>query len=165
MRKSLNWRRKLGDEQATGDLGAAIAAALPKDFAGWSILLQGDLGAGKSTLARAMLRALGHKGRVPSPTYTLVEPYQFSRGDVYHIDLYRIAGAEELEFLGWSDLSDGLKLIEWPDRVPFLTREADLLVQLDYSGMGRVAELSGLSQRGTDLLTRLPDSADNPVMS
>ncbi len=165
MRKPLNCHLQLADEQATDELGAAIATALPRDFTGWSILLQGDLGAGKSTLARAMLRALGHKGRVPSPTYTLVEPYQFSRGDVYHIDLYRIAGAEELEFLGWSDLSDGLKLIEWPERVPYLTRESDLLVQLAYSGMGRVAELSGLSERGTDLLTRLPDSADNPVTS
>lgn len=165
MRKPLNCHLELADEQATDELGIAITAALPEGFAGWSILLQGDLGAGKSTLARAMLRALGHKGRVPSPTYTLVEPYQFSRGDVYHIDLYRIAGAEELEFLGWSDLSNGLKLIEWPERVPFLTREADLLVELAYSGKGRVAELSGLSERGMDLLTRLLAATDNPVTS
>lgn len=165
MRKPLNRRLELADEQATDELGMAIAAALPESFAGWSILLQGDLGAGKSTLARALLRALGHKGRVPSPTYTLVEPYQFSRGDVYHIDLYRIAGAEELEFLGWTDLSDGLKLIEWPERVPFLAGEADLLVELAYSGKGRVAELSGLSERGKDLLTRLPGATDNLVTS
>jgi len=165
LRKSLNRTLELADEQATDELGIAIATALPEGFAGWSILLQGDLGAGKSTLARAMLRALGHQGRVPSPTYTLVEPYQFSRGDVYHIDLYRIAGAEELEFLGWSDLSNGLKLIEWPERVPFLSSDADLLVQLAYRGVGRVAELSGLSERGTDLLARLPAPADNPVTS
>ena len=165
LRKPLICCLELADEQATDDLCIAIAAALPEDFAGWSILLQGDLGAGKSTLARAMLHALGHHGRVPSPTYTLVEPYQFSRGDVYHIDLYRIASADELEFLGWSDLSSGLKLIEWPERVPFLADEADLRVQLGYAATGRVAELAGLSERGTNLLTRLPGPACNPVMS
>ena len=165
MREPVNGRLQLADEQATSDLGVAIAAALPEYFAGWGILLRGDLGAGKSTLARAMLRSLGHQGRIPSPTYTLVEPYQFPRGPVYHIDLYRIAGAEELEFLGWSDLSDGLKLIEWPERVTFLESEADLLVQLGYRETGRDAEVSALSERGTALLTRMSAGARNPVTS
>jgi len=165
LREPVNRRVELADEQATGDLGAAIAAALPEDFAGWGILLQGDLGAGKSTLARAMLRSMGHQGRVPSPTYTLVEPYQFSEGSVYHIDLYRINGAEELEFLGWSDLSDGLKLIEWPERAPFLEREADLRVQLCYHGMGRVADIAALSERGADLLSGMSAGISNSVTS
>ena len=153
----------LADEQATADLGTALAAALPKDFGAWSILLQGDLGAGKSTLARAMLRELGHTGRAPSPTYTLVEPYSFSRGDVYHIDLYRIADANELEFLGWSDLSDGLKLIEWPERIPRLPDESDLMVLLDYQSEARVARLTGLSSRGQELLLQLESGSLNPV--
>jgi len=153
----------LPDEQASIDLGTALAAALPRDFGGWSILLQGELGAGKSTLARAMLRELGHAGRVPSPTYTLVEPYSFSRGDVYHIDLYRIASADELEFLGWSDLGDGLKLIEWPERIPRLPDESDLLVLLDYQADGRAAQLTGLSSRGQELLLQLEFGTLDPV--
>jgi tRNA threonylcarbamoyladenosine biosynthesis protein TsaE len=145
----------LRDEPATIVLGAEIAAALPKIYRGWSILLQGELGAGKSTLARALLHALGYDGRVPSPTYTLVEPYRFPRGDIYHIDLYRVADVNELEFLGWSDFQAGLKLIEWPERVPFLTDEADLKVVLEYEGSGRTANLSALSARGEAMLQRI----------
>jgi tRNA threonylcarbamoyladenosine biosynthesis protein TsaE len=161
--KPLNYSRVLANEQATEALGMAIAAALPEEFPGWSILLQGDLGAGKSTLARAMLHALGHTGRVPSPTYTLVEPYSLPRGDVYHIDLYRIGGEAELEFLGWSDLHGGLKLIEWPERVPSLDAVADLKVRLAYEGEGRNAELAAMTPRGHELLVRLSNSSPNPV--
>ena len=142
----------LQDESATIALGATIAAALPQKYRGWSILLQGELGAGKSTLARALLHAMGYEGRVPSPTYTLVEPYRFPRGDIYHIDLYRVADVNELEFLGWSDFQTGLKLVEWPERVPFLSDEADLKVVLKYVGSGRTANLSALSPRGDTLL-------------
>jgi tRNA threonylcarbamoyladenosine biosynthesis protein TsaE len=145
----------LQDESATIALGAEIAAALPQIYRGWSILLQGELGAGKSTLARALLHALGYEGRVPSPTYTLVEPYRFPRGDIYHIDLYRVADVNELEFLGWSDFQAGLKLVEWPERVPYLTEEADLKVVLEYVNSGRTATLSALSTRGDTLLQRI----------
>jgi tRNA threonylcarbamoyladenosine biosynthesis protein TsaE len=142
----------LADEAATERLASALAAALPDDPAGVIILLQGELGAGKSTLARGMLRALGHEGAVPSPTYTLVEPYSFSEFTVYHIDLYRISSADELEFLGWSDLGDGLRLIEWPERVPDLSSRADLRVRLKYDGAGRLAALEALSERGRAIL-------------
>jgi tRNA threonylcarbamoyladenosine biosynthesis protein TsaE len=142
----------LADEAATEQLAANLAAALPEDPAGLVILLEGELGAGKSTLARGMLRALGHAGAVPSPTYTLVEPYSFSGYSVYHIDLYRIASADELEFLGWSDFDDGVRLIEWPERVPGLAAQADLRVTLQYDGAGRVATLVALSARGQALL-------------
>jgi len=158
-------KQKLSDERATNALATDLVAALPQDFRGWSILLRGELGAGKSTLARAMLRALGHNGRVPSPTYTLVEPYMLSRGDIYHIDLYRIAGADELEFLGWSDLHSGLKLIEWPERVPAILDESDLAVRLEYEGTGRIATLQALSSRGEELLERLVISTPDPVTS
>ena len=118
-------------------LGRELFRALPGDVAGWTILLQGELGSGKSTLARAMLRESGHSGAVPSPTYTLIEPYELPGLSVYHIDLYRIADEEELDYLGWSDLEDGLRLIEWPERVPGLAANADVLIGLAYEGAGR----------------------------
>lgn len=143
---------ELRDTAATEKLGRDLAALLPEDTCGWMILLQGELGAGKSTLARSLLRALGHEGNVPSPTYTLVEPYCLGEKTVYHVDLYRIADAKELEFLGWSDLRDGLLLIEWPERVNGLSAEADVLVELRYEGEGRSAVITGLSERGRQLI-------------
>ncbi len=142
----------LPDPDSTRNLGARLAAGIAGIPRGWLILLQGQLGSGKSTLARAMLRALGHNGRVPSPTYTLVEPYSFPAFTVYHIDLYRISDPEELEYLGWSDLDDGLRLVEWPERIPGLAEQADLIISLQYKGDGRAAELTGVSERGARLL-------------
>jgi len=143
----------LPDEPATIALAERLAAALPDDLSGWTILLEGELGAGKSTFARALIRAMGHAGAVPSPTYTLVEPYQLRDKSIYHIDLYRVSSEEELRYLGWGELEDGCRLVEWPDRAPGLTGAADLLVHLDYEGTGRRAEIRGLSPRGAELLT------------
>lgn len=145
---------ELRDAAATEKLGWDLAALLPEDPRGWMILLQGELGTGKSTLARSMLRALGHEGIAPSPTYTLVEPYRMDDKTVYHVDLYRVADDRELEFLGWSDLHDGLLLIEWPERVEGLVRDADVLVELSYKGEGRSAVITGLSERGRQLIGR-----------
>jgi tRNA threonylcarbamoyladenosine biosynthesis protein TsaE len=142
----------LPDPESTESLAAALVAALPADAGGWTILLLGELGAGKSTFARAMLRSLGHEGLVPSPTYTLVEPYTLPGYSVYHIDLYRVTSADELEFLGWSDLQDGLKLVEWPERAPRLLTLADIQIELRYEGCGRAADLQGLSERGSKVL-------------
>ncbi len=142
----------LPDPQATGSLARAVAAALPIDASGWAILLQGELGAGKSTFARAMLHALGYSGTVPSPTYTLVEPYVLPKYSVYHIDLYRIESADDVEYLGWSDLQDGLRLVEWPERAPQLDHEADIRIALRYDGEGRAADMTGLSERGAAVL-------------
>lgn len=142
----------LRDAEATESLATALARALPEDARGWTILLEGELGAGKSTFARAMLRAFGYEGTVPSPTYTLVEPYAFSNYTAYHIDLYRIESVEDLEFLGWSDMRDGLKLIEWPERVPQLRQEADIRVALSFESEGRSAELEGLTDRGSAVI-------------
>lgn len=148
---------KLPNESATMALAVALQGELPRTFAGWTLLLEGDLGAGKSTFARALIRGLGHTGPVPSPTYTLVEPYQLSRGTVYHVDLYRIAGADELHFLGWSELDDGLRIIEWPERLPGLAALADIRLRLDYDQSGRTAELQGLSARAGEVLEGVPD--------
>jgi len=152
----------LADEAATAALAEALAAALPVPSSGWTILLQGDLGAGKSTLARALLRALGHAGPVPSPTYTLVEPYRLAQTTVYHVDLYRIGSPDELYYIGWDDLDDGLRLVEWPDRAPGLADTADLRVQLAYAGAGRTAVLEGLSERGRALACAVLGSPARP---
>ena len=159
MGQRLNLQVTLPNPAATEQFAQQLAAALPENAAGWMILLQGELGAGKSSIARAMLHALGHTGTVPSPTYTLVEPYKLAQYSVYHIDLYRVATGDELEFLGWSDLHDGLMLVEWPERVPGLEQDADVKIALSYAGDGRDLQLSALSDRGQDLLSGIKSSS------
>ena len=141
-------KRFLPDEAATTAFGRELLDALPQDLAGWTLLLTGELVAGKSTLARAFIKAAGHRGAVPSPTYTLVEPYNLARGNIYHVDLYRVSGEDELRYLGWNELDDGCRIVEWPDRAPGLTGQADLAVTLSYDGVGRLIEVTGLSERG-----------------
>lgn len=144
-------KRYLPNEAATTALGRELLDALPVDLAGWTLLLNGELGAGKSTLARAFIKAAGHGGAVPSPTYTLVEPYSLPRGNIYHVDLYRVSGEDELRYLGWNELDDGCRLVEWPDRAPGLTALADLSITLSYDGIGRTVDVTGLSDRGKTL--------------
>jgi tRNA threonylcarbamoyladenosine biosynthesis protein TsaE len=153
-------RLALPDAAATNALASRLAVALPANTSGWSLLLEGELGAGKSTFARALILSMGHDGAVPSPTYTLVEPYNLPGRTIYHIDLYRITAEEELRFLGWSELEDGFKLVEWPDRAPGLTATADLMLHLDYADQGRHAELCGLSDRGDLLVSQLSEQAN-----
>ena len=148
-------KRFLPDEAATIAFGQEVLDALPADLAGWTLLLRGELGAGKSTFARALIRAAGHEGPVPSPTYTLVEPYSLSRGNIYHVDLYRVSDEEELRYLGWNELDNGCRIVEWPDRAPGITDQADLSLTLTYDGEGRTADLVGLSDRGKALESRL----------
>jgi len=145
----------LADEAATIEFGRRFLEALPESLAGWTVLLSGELGAGKSTFARALIRAAGHSGPVPSPTYTLVEPYSLPRGIIYHVDLYRITSEEELRFLGWNELDDGFRLVEWPERAPGVAAEADVALSLAYEGDGRRVEVSGLSDRGVGFVDML----------
>jgi tRNA threonylcarbamoyladenosine biosynthesis protein TsaE len=149
----------LVDAEATAALAGQLNAVLPPDTAGWTVLLEGELGAGKSTFARALIKAMGHNGAVPSPTYTLVEPYQLPGRIVYHIDLYRISDEDELRYLGWSELEDGFRLVEWPDRAPGLMVTADLRLELNYADSGRNAHLEGLSERGKALVREIDESA------
>lgn len=139
--------RFLADEAATIAFGREMLDALPEDLAGWTLLLTGELGAGKSTFARAFIKAAGHSGAVPSPTYTLVEPYNLPRANFYHVDLYRVSGEDELRYLGWNELDNGCRLVEWPDRAPGLTGQADLSLVLRYEGDGRSVEVIPLSER------------------
>lgn len=132
---------------ATEALGAQLAKALPP---GCVIYLRGELGAGKTTLVRGLLQALGHRGSVKSPTYTLVEPYQVADRRLFHWDLYRLADPEELEFLGLREQIDGeaILLIEWPERGSGELPAADLAITLDYSGEGRSCRLEAYSAIG-----------------
>lgn len=146
---------QLPDEAATIGLAERFKDALPPSLNGITVLLEGELGAGKSTFARGLIRALGHEGPVPSPTYTLVEPYQLAAGTIYHVDLYRVADEEELRFLGWNELDSGLRLVEWPDRAPQLAESADLRLQLSYAGTGRQLEVVPLSRNGAQIAAKM----------
>lgn len=130
----------IADDGAMRALGARLAEACPPRSV---IYLEGNLGAGKSTLARGFLHALGHQGAVRSPTYTLVEPYALATRQVYHMDLYRLADAEELEYLGLRDwlASDAVILAEWPDHGEGVLPPADLRVVIEYAGKGRNVQL------------------------
>ena len=149
----------LPDEGATEALARRLAAALPERTAGLTLLLQGDLGAGKSTFARALIRSLGHSGAVPSPTYTLVEPYDLPGGMVYHVDLYRVSSEEELRYLGWTELDEGFRIVEWPERTPGIAARADIRVELGYDDPGRCAAIEALSPDGEAILVRLETQA------
>ena len=135
-------------------LGSLLAQVTPAAFI---VYLQGDLGAGKTTLVRGFLRGLGYPGAVKSPTYTLLEPYQLERGMVYHFDLYRLADASELEYLGLRDLltSDAVLLFEWPERGAGELPEADLWIRIHYRGDGRRLDLSAASAKGRRLIEEL----------
>jgi tRNA threonylcarbamoyladenosine biosynthesis protein TsaE len=145
----------LPDEAATVAFAARVARALPDPLGGLTMLLEGDLGTGKSTFARALITALGHTGPVPSPTYTLVEPYEVPAGQIYHVDLYRVSDEEELRYLGWNELDAGFRLVEWPDRAPAIAAEADLALTLEYSDSGRSARLEARSPRGQSIVHKI----------
>ena len=134
----------LPDEAATVALGGRLAAVL-RTRAGGSVHLHGPLGAGKTTLVRALLRALGATGAVKSPTYTLVEPYRLAGLSLLHLDLYRLADPEELWGLGvFDDPPDRCWwLVEWPEQGGALLPSADLRLELAYDGPSRCVRASG----------------------
>lgn len=155
----------LADPAATDALGNALAATRP---ARATVFLQGELGAGKSHLARAMLRALGVPGAIRSPTYTLVERYPLrdraDAGDAAHLDLYRIADAGELDFLALDALADEvtLWLVEWPERGAGGLPGPDLRVALSVDGHGRLARLDSCSPAGEAWARAVEESGDWP---
>ncbi len=150
-------RLQLEDSDATERLGEVLAATRPAQA---MVHLRGDLGAGKSTLARALLRALGVQGAIRSPTYTLVERYPLPDGEAWHLDLYRIGAAGELDFLGLDEASVTLWLVEWPERGGDVLPPADLVVDLALHDEGRAVQLQADTAVGAAWLARMADRED-----
>src|SRR5580765_1797176 len=145
---------KLPDAAASEALGAALA---PGVVPGRVLHLRGDLGAGKTTVVRGVLRALGHDGKVKSPTYTLVEPYSLSSLNLYHFDFYRLKNAAEWESSGFREYfgPQAACLVEWPERVGPALGIPDLELRLEFAPSGRHASLSANTPAGQAWLSSL----------
>jgi len=141
----------LNDESATLLLGKQISEHCPNSA--FTIHLEGELGAGKTTLTRGLLTALGHTGHVKSPTYTLVEQYLLAGRTIYHFDLYRLADPEELEYIGLDDYlgNNALCLIEWPAQGGNYLPPPDLIISLKYQKLGRKVTLTPISNAAKTL--------------
>jgi tRNA threonylcarbamoyladenosine biosynthesis protein TsaE len=145
---------ELTREKEMLELGVRLARLLQ----GEGVLhISGDLGAGKTTLCRGILRAMGHPGAVKSPTFTLVEPYQFSESEVYHFDLYRLGDPGELEYIGIDEYfgNNKLCLIEWPEKAIGYLPQHDLEIDIDVLGEKRIIGISANSQSGNKICTQL----------
>jgi tRNA threonylcarbamoyladenosine biosynthesis protein TsaE len=148
----------LHDSTATEALGTALARAFPGAADGLAALyLSGDLGAGKTTCVRSLLRALGVSGAVRSPTYTLLETYPLGSLTALHIDLYRLQGRLEVDELGLRDVLGAgyLLLVEWPENSGGALPQPDVAITLSYQGAGRRAYLRAGSSRGSSWLDNL----------
>lgn len=164
--------KQLRNETATLNFGKALAQAtfaqeLPANaepapgegvpHLGGIIYLLGDLGAGKTTLTRGFMRGFGYKGAVKSPTYTLVEPYEFTRCNIYHFDLYRLSAADEVRYLGTEDYfsPQNLCLIEWADRGSGVVPRPDVTIHLKSAGSGRELLCEASTELGEEIAKRL----------
>ena len=137
----------LADEQAMSDFGARIARVTRGHGL---IFLEGNLGMGKTTLSRGIIRGLGHVGAVKSPTFTLVEPYEIGDIRAFHFDLYRLVDPEELEYMGIRDYfdEDALCLIEWPDKGAGFLPKPDLTITISQQDSGRSLKMLSQGSRG-----------------
>ncbi|NLY27237.1 MAG: tRNA (adenosine(37)-N6)-threonylcarbamoyltransferase complex ATPase subunit type 1 TsaE [Alcaligenaceae bacterium] len=162
----------LPDETATEALAVRLAPlicsqkpTIQTPSHGGRIHLRGDLGAGKTSFARALLRAAGVKGRIKSPSYALLESYNLSKLDLYHFDFYRFSESREWVDAGFRDIlySDGVVLIEWPERAGNLLPPPDLDIHIEYAESGRYASLTPYSDKGKLWLTTLALSARGSV--
>jgi tRNA threonylcarbamoyladenosine biosynthesis protein TsaE len=145
----------LPDAAATERLGATLAAGIGP---GRVLHLRGDLGAGKTTLVRGLLHALGHAGRVKSPTYTLVEPYTLSRLDLYHFDFYRFQDRSEWVGSGFREYFSPQTacIVEWPERAGDQLPPPDVQVRLEIDGETRRALVEACTPAGASWLSSLP---------
>jgi len=135
------------DDQSMRAFGQILGKMLPKSLV---VYLRGELGAGKTTLVRGLLRGLGYSGAVKSPTYTLVEEYELAHRHIYHLDLYRLADPEELEFLGLRDWleEEAVLIFEWPQMGRGVAPLADLDIEIRYDGTARNVMVTGCTQAG-----------------
>lgn len=147
----------LETEDDTQRLGELIAKYLSIPMV---CFLEGDLGVGKTRLTRAIIQSRGYQGNVKSPTYTLVEPYQFESMMIYHFDLYRLSDPEELDFLGIRDYFDNesVSFIEWPSKGKGWLPEADLVISLAFKQQGRICQLLGNTKSGALLINKLKEN-------
>ena len=153
-------KKYLPDELSMTTLGKLLAQSIISNTA--LIFLQGELGAGKTTLARGFLRGLGYAGHVKSPTYTLVESYQAGEYTVYHFDFYRINEPAELEFIGLSDyLSEqAICLVEWPELAGNQLPVPDLVLHIAVQGEGRALEMTAVSRYGQEMMEHFKHAAE-----
>jgi len=149
-----SWNAGAVDEAGLREIASKLAGAAGE---GGVIYLEGDLGAGKTTFARALLTSLGVGERVKSPTYSLIETYRAGALDAHHLDLYRIADAGELEWLGLADLwtPHALVLIEWPERGAGSLPPADLVMHFRHAGDRRAVVAEARSERGGSFIAAL----------
>lgn len=150
----------LDNDDATVSAGECLGRSIDDPSAescGAVIFLEGDLGAGKTTFSRGVMRAFGHSGAVKSPTYTLVEPYEFEGRMVYHFDLYRLGEPEELEYMGIRDYftDASVCLVEWPIRGQGVLPVADLVVTLGVTAPGRTLNIRAQTERGEQLVANV----------
>lgn len=138
-------------------LGMRFGQVLSASAQGATVFLQGDLGMGKTTFTRGIMRHFGHQGATKSPTYTLVEPYQFKQQKVHHFDLYRLGHPEELEYLGIRDYFDGcaINLVEWPDKGKGFLPTADVVLTIHPLERGRKLTFVAQTNMGDGVLVHL----------
>ncbi|MBQ4832715.1 tRNA (adenosine(37)-N6)-threonylcarbamoyltransferase complex ATPase subunit type 1 TsaE [Pseudoalteromonas sp. MMG010] len=142
------------DENATVSMGNQLATIIDN---GAVLYLHGDLGAGKTTFTRGVVQGFGHVGKVKSPTYTLVEPYELASANVYHFDLYRLGDPEELEFMGIRDYfsSHAICIVEWPEKGGDFIPTPDLNITLSYVKNERNIHIESASERGIAIINKL----------
>jgi len=149
----------LADEAATISIGTGLAQVLRNANTQQALVvyLNGDLGAGKTTLTRGFVRGMGHQGNVKSPTYTIVEPYELANWRVFHFDLYRLADPEELEYMGIRDYfnDDCCCFIEWPEKGAGLLAKADIIINMAYQDEQRIIKLQAQTNHGEDVIASL----------
>ena len=150
----MSFEVRLANEAETVSAGERVGRCL---IAPAVVYLDGDLGAGKTTFCRGVLRAQGHSGAVKSPTYTLVEPYELAAASVYHFDLYRLGDPEELEYMGLRDYfsNDSICLVEWPQRGAGVLPSPDIQVNIEQQGLGRRLVVQAHTDRGRRIVTQI----------
>ncbi|BBN80616.1 tRNA (adenosine(37)-N6)-threonylcarbamoyltransferase complex ATPase subunit type 1 TsaE [Pseudoalteromonas sp. A25] len=148
----------LADEAQTVAMGERLCKYIRN---GAVLFLHGDLGAGKTTLSRGIVQGMGHTGKVKSPTYTLVEPYELENVSIYHFDLYRLGDPEELEYMGIRDYfsPDAICIIEWPQKGEGFIPTPDLNVEMAYDGEQRTITVTANSERGRTIIMQLGQDA------